>query len=623
MKLGFGKNKIDKFLRNRWLLTWLAVFLLIVMIVVLPMVIKVYYQEKVFPGLKVAGINMGGKDEGQVKALIQARFDKLLQDGLTYKYEDKELVMKGIISGGAEVGSAYEVWVLEKNKTVDRVMNFGRGDDWLKNYANIYKAFFWGKDFQVGFLMDDKKIINVLRDNFGEFEILANDADFDFSDGEIKMVDENDGEEFDYEKAIEETRACVSGLCLNGRVDLKLRSKKADIAKSDVGHLMEPAKDIINRTPLTLVYKRPEESRLWRAQTRKWYVYREDFQKWLKIKKDKNEYYIGVDRGVVEDYLKGLSEEVNEPAVDAKFEIQNGRVIEWQSSLDGYKLNTKKTIDVLENVVRVGGDLSIDLVLSIEKSKITNDNVNDLGIKELLGRGESNFSGSPQNRRHNISVGADSINGILIAPDEEFSLITALGDINAESGYKPELVIKEGRTVPEYGGGLCQIGTTLFRAVVNTGLPVTERRNHSYRVSYYEPAGTDATIYDPWPDFKFMNDTGKHILLQTRVEGDSLVFDFWGTGDGRDVKVSDPVIYNIVKPGEPRELESDDLEPGERKKVESAHSGADAYFDRVIEWPDSSEREKIEERFSSHYVPWREMWLVGKTATSTEGIISE
>jgi vancomycin resistance protein YoaR len=247
---------------------------------------------------------------------------------------------------------------------------------------------------------------------------------------------------------------------------------------------------------------------------------------------------------------------------------------------------------------------------------------NEFGINELIGTGESDFSGSPANRRHNIANGAAAINGLLIAPGEEFSTIGALGAIDAASGYLAELVIKEGRTIPEYGGGLCQVGTTIFRTVINSGLPVTERRQHSYRVSYYEPAGTDATIYQPHPDMRFLNDTSGYLLWQTRVEGDKLFFELWGTGDGRVVEVSEPTIYNITYPGEIREIETTELAPGERKKVESAHNGADAYFTRVITYTDP-DREVVEEKFESHYTAWRESWLVGVEPESQESEIPE
>jgi len=164
----------------------------------------------------------------------------------------------------------------------------------------------------------------------------------------------------------------------------------------------------------------------------------------------------------------------------------------------------------------------------------------------------------------------------------------------------------------------------MFRTALGTGLPITMRRNHSYRVSYYEPAGTDATIYSPWPDLKFINDTGNNILIQSRIEGDNLFFDFWGTSDGRIATRTTPVIYNIVRPGPTKIIETLDLEPGVKKCTEHAHNGADAYFDYTVTFPNGEVREK---RFNSHYVPWQEVCLVGveklsaDIATSTEKIV--
>ncbi len=144
------------------------------------------------------------------------------------------------------------------------------------------------------------------------------------------------------------------------------------------------------------------------------------------------------------------------------------------------------------------------------------------------------------------------------------------------------------------------------------------RRNHSYRVSYYEPAGTDATIYNPSPDLRFINDTGNYILIQSRVEGDNLYFDFWGAEDGRVVEKTEPAIYNTVKPGPTKYIETLDLLPGVKKCTERAHNGADAYFDYKVTYAGGEIKEK---RFASHYIPWREVCLVGVeklTATSTE-----
>ena len=104
------------------------------------------------------------------------------------------------------------------------------------------------------------------------------------------------------------------------------------------------------------------------------------------------------------------------------------------------------------------------------------------------------------------------------------------------------MVIKQNTTEPEFGGGICQISTTAFRAALYSGLKITARRNHAHPVSYYNPQGMDATVYIPTPDLKFINNTPGYILIQTKIEGTILTFDFYGTGDGRKVELIGPKV---------------------------------------------------------------------------------
>ena len=116
--------------------------------------------------------------------------------------------------------------------------------------------------------------------------------------------------------------------------------------------------------------------------------------------------------------------------------------------------------------------------------------------------------------------------------------------MNAEAGYLPELVIKNNKTIPEFGGGLCQVSTTMFRTALLAGLPILERRPHAYRVRYYDwpyGPGVDATVYQPHPDLRFKNDTKHYILIQTRIVGTRLYFDFYGTKE-KEGRIVRPVI---------------------------------------------------------------------------------
>jgi vancomycin resistance protein YoaR len=127
-------------------------------------------------------------------------------------------------------------------------------------------------------------------------------------------------------------------------------------------------------------------------------------------------------------------------------------------------------------------------------------------------------------------------------------------------------------------------------------------------VRYYEPAGTDATIYGPKPDFRFTNDTGNYILIQTKIEGDNLVFEFWGTQDGRIAEQTKPVIYNVTAPPPTRYIETADIPEGEIKCTEHAVPGADTSFDYAVTYQNGEHKSQT---FKSHYRAWQEVCLVG------------
>ena len=203
-----------------------------------------------------------------------------------------------------------------------------------------------------------------------------------------------------------------------------------------------------------------------------------------------------------------------------------------------------KILDEIE-----GKKTRIEFVVNKIEPTISTENLSDLGIEELLGHGESNFKGSPKNRIYNINVALKKFHGHLIKPGEEFSFTTILGLVEKETGYKEDLVIKNNKTIPEYGGGVCQVSTTMFRVALNAGLKITERHNHAYPVQYYSPQGTDATIYVPKPDFKFINDTTSYILIQGKIQGTVLSFDMYGTSDGRKVELEGPFVTERTPDG--------------------------------------------------------------------------
>jgi len=269
-----------------------------------------------------------------------------------------------------------------------------------------------------------------------------------------------------------------------------------------------------------------------------------------------------------------------------------GRAIDYSASLAEVEamLNSDENNPVVLVVNEIAPEITVPEDLAA------------LGVTELLGYGYSNFYGSPTNRIYNVNHGMDIFDGTLLAPDEEFSFTTLMGPIDAANGWYPELVIKGDETIPEYGGGLCQVSSTMFRAALLTGMPITQRRNHSYAVSYYaypDGYGLDATIYDPWPDFRFSNNSPAHMLIQGYTEGSTAYFVFYGTNDGRSVTMEKGDAYGYYSIEEPQITYTDDLAPGVRELEEYSHTGFQIDWWRTI--TDSAGVTSEPENFHSDY----------------------
>ncbi|MBI4078981.1 MAG: VanW family protein [Candidatus Levybacteria bacterium] len=321
----------------------------------------------------------------------------------------------------------------------------------------------------------------------------------------------------------------------------------------------------------------------------------------------------------LKELLDPIAKEIYAEPVEALFSFENGRVITFRPSQEGQELDMEKlkkdisTKRVLILTAKEPQAITIPIPVKILKPKITTDKVNNLGIEELIGSGTSLYRGSIATRTYNISLAASRINGVLVAPDEIFSFNKVLGDISEFTGYKQAYIIQNGRTVLGDGGGVCQVSTTFFRAVLNAGLPIVERNAHAYRVAYYEqdsPPGFDATIYVPSVDFRFKNDTGKYILIQSVVDQTNaeLTFNLYGTSDGREVTLSKPAITNQIPAPEPLYQDDPTLPKGEVKQVDFAAAGAIVVFTREVK---KNGKTMLSDKFVSNYRPWQAVYLRG------------
>ena len=331
----------------------------------------------------------------------------------------------------------------------------------------------------------------------------------------------------------------------------------------------------------------------------------------------KNKKVEGIDMMKVKNYLRQkIAPDIDRDREDVIINMdEEGNVTFEGGGLYGRHLDIEKSAMMLrEAIIKDIAYVNLPLITEPPVVTVLSDELKEMGITELFSAGETYFSGSPANRMHNIRTGLAKFNGHIIKQGEEFSFGDVLGRVDASTGYKPELVIKGDKVVPEYGGGLCQVSTTAYRAVLEGGLPVTERRNHSFAVTYYSPNGLDATVYPPSVDMKFKNDSPGAILMQSYMTDDAKAYyNFYGTKDGREVHLIGPYYYNYIGPPAERREYSEKLAPGEIQVAGHAVAGiSSSWFNYVIyKGNEKEEGKSFLEHIYSKYQARPNFYIVG------------
>jgi vancomycin resistance protein YoaR len=325
----------------------------------------------------------------------------------------------------------------------------------------------------------------------------------------------------------------------------------------------------------------------------------------------------------IQEIIIDWAKEINRPASNAEFEYDPNtlKVTTFSPHRDGLALDEARTqqaiIAWLDKATENSQDESqnlLQLPLKRDFPEITLEQTNDLGINERIGFGESYFRGSIPNRVHNVGITADRISLLIIPPGKEFSFNRALGEVSARTGFRSAYIISGGRTVLGDGGGVCQVSSTLFRSVMDAGLKITRRLQHSYRVSYYElnaDPGFDATVYAGDVDFRFVNDTGNHIMLYSTTDLDNnyMNIEIYGTDDGRTSEIVDYKKWDLRSPPAPEYYPTDTLPSGVTRQIDWSVSGIKTEFTYLVK--DKDGKVLHENIYYSNFRPWSAKFLVG------------
>lgn len=461
----------------------------------------------------IAGVNVSYKTSEAAKSLLVARF--------------AEYVKGEVKIGGTLVKVSDYLTSVNMDETIDEALLSEQS-----GFLSLSK--FASQNHETHVVLNDDNISKLLTSAYYKNVVVPVDANIVVS-GTAKVVSETVGQRL---MVAESKQRIADGLSdMAPEFSLYLAPQEPMMTAAEAALAVEHAKVVVSE-PITLL-----------GDGTSYIITAADLSSWLKITPTAPKTLVALETFVPEVseynyldpnkvflYVDNLAKKIDKVAVNAKLSSADGKLIVAEREQTGQTVDRKDAIAQIQTAVV--GDRTARLTIDTVKPEIRTDNLAERGLVELVSTGWTDFSGSPVNRVHNVIVGASKFNGVLIKPDEDFSFNKALGNVDASTGYLTELVILADKTVPEYGGGLCQVSSTAFRVALNAGLPISERHAHAYPVSYYRPYGVDATIYLPTPDLRFKNDTGKYILIQTRIVGNKLYFDFYGTKKPVTIKFS-------------------------------------------------------------------------------------
>jgi vancomycin resistance protein YoaR len=588
---------------NPWLIRLPLLFILGALLFVGALVAAVFffqaqYSERIMPGVSAYGVALGGMTPAEAAAALEARFT--YDDDAVFTFRDGDQFWQ--LTAG-ELGITFDA-----AGAVEQAASAGRTGSPLVD--PIEQALIWlnGRPISPLVRYDQNVAVARLADIAATINIDPQDAALVVQGTEVLVTQGRSGRTVDILATLSRLETAILSLSTGAEVPLVISETPPRIR--DVDAAAAKARTAL-ASPIQLIADDPATG----GSLGPWTANVDQIARLLRLELLDNgdgtyRYDVYIDMAIFGSFLETLAPGLIIAPQDARFHFndETGQLEAVRRAVNGRQLNVAETLARMEAGVFDSGNRTIMMAFDYTLPRYHNDiTAAELGITELVSEATTYFTGSTQPRRENISVAADRFDGIIIAPGEEFSFNRYVGDISPEEGYVESKVILGGRTIDGVGGGVCQVSTTAFQAAFYAGFPILERYAHGYRVGYYdqgEGVGMDAAIYTPDLDFRFLNDTDYHLLIETAVfpAENTVQFRFYSTNPGRRVIKEGPVLENVQPPAATRYEVNPNLRAGEELWVDWAAEGAQVTVTRII--LDENGNRIDEDRFVSRYQPW-------------------
>lgn len=552
-----------------------------------------------FPGTMVNDLSIAEMNRPQALALMHAHFADFENTAIDYVFEGQRWN-----ASLQQLGYA-----IDYDATLDAAWLHGRNQSQLDQFTRVMiKPEV--RSFPVQFTRDPEVLTHYLENLGTQIVGAARDASLYLDDDHVYIMPNVDGRKLDVEAA-----AAATDLMISEAVRSEIRLTAVPVVSAITVDDLEPRRELAQ----TMI-SRPVTVDTGDAT---WTISQATLRSALVLPEEGVLTDPSLNEQILAEALADMETEVYTLPSNATLGWDNGLVV-VKPDKRGRELDRAGTVREIAEAARSATNRNINAIFRDTLAEVRADNLDELGIIDQMGSGDSNFDGSSWERAENVRVSAEHLNHKLVPPGGTYSFNQAIGPITVEKGFVEGQIIVGSYIQSDIGGGACQASTTVFRAALLAGLPITEHHYHQYRLAFYEQdgwsPGLDAAIYQPngptdtnWEyDLKFENPTDNWMLVEVFTDGARMYCKIYGTPQGYDIEVTVPYISDPKKPGKPIETEDPKLARGERKQVGWAREGFDVRAVRTIRQNgELVPMEKNPWEFWSYFEPQSETWLIG------------
>jgi vancomycin resistance protein YoaR len=541
-----------------WIL--IAVGTLIAVCVLAILIDSAVYYNKVHAGVSVSGVDLGGQTKAEAIASINSLVDKARSSPITLTAgEQSWTVMPD------DVGTKMDV-----DGAVKAAMAVSRAQNFFSDIGTRWKLYFSKKDLPLGGSVDRAKVDALVAGMAAKLDVQPVNAGLAIENGKIKVIEGVNGQAVDQASLAKQ----ISDLLVtmhNTTVEVPIAAKQPDVQAQDNAEAQQQAETMISG-PVTVT-----------GGGKEWVITAGEIASYMGFKSEmKNGVSTLVplmDASKLQPLLEQIAPDVATDPVDASFASDGSKA--WVvPGKDGEQLDADATAQAITQATLESSGRTIKVAVKTKEPDLTTEEAKAMGISDKLSSYTTKYN-CPAARQTNVKLATKYSTDVMLAPGQEYNFDKQIGPRTSARGWKlAPGIVGPNQLDDVLGGGICQVSTTMFNAVGEAGLKITERHNHSLFISHY-PLGRDATVTGGGKNLRFVNDTDHYIWIRGASTGVSTTITIYGTDDGRKVTWTIGKFYNVQSMAKTTVTDTK-MKAGKTSLLESGQTGKSLKTTRVV-----------------------------------------